>query len=79
VAVKDTVLDDVLTLVQDGTIERRCAALLVLGALQRQDQRVVDAAGQALSQANPVLKDLIGSTERLFFCVRLCSRHLAGL
>lgn len=54
---KDTILDDLLTLLQEGTIERRCAALLVLGALQRQDDRVVEVAGQALSQANPVLKD----------------------
>lgn len=56
-AAKDAVLDDLLTLVQEGTVERRCAALLVLGALQRQDDRVVEIAGQALSQANPVLKD----------------------
>lgn len=54
---KDTALDGLLTLVEEGTIERRCAALLVLGALQRQDDRVVEAAGQALSQTNPVLKD----------------------
>ncbi len=54
---KDVVLDDLVTLVQEGTIERRCAALLVLGALQRQDERIVDVAGQLLSQANPVLKD----------------------
>jgi HEAT repeat protein len=57
VAAKDTVLDGLLTLVEEGTIERRCAALLVLGALKRQDDRVVEMAGQALSQANPVLKD----------------------
>lgn len=56
-AAKDTVLDGLLTLVEEGTIERRCAALLVLGALKRQDDRVVEMAGQALSQANPVLKD----------------------
>lgn len=56
-AAKDTVLDDLLTLLAEGTIERRCAVLLVLGALQRQDDRVVEIAGQALSHANPVLKD----------------------
>ncbi|MGE0684933.1 MAG: HEAT repeat domain-containing protein, partial [Candidatus Binatia bacterium] len=56
-AAKDTVLDELLTLAQEGTVERRCAALLVLGALQRQDDRVVEVAGQALSHANPVLKD----------------------
>jgi HEAT repeat protein len=57
VAAKDAVLDGLLTLIQEGVVERRCAALLVLGALQRQDDRVVETAGQALSQANPVLKD----------------------
>jgi len=38
VAAKDTILDELLTLVQEGTVERRCAALLVLGALQRQKE-----------------------------------------
>jgi len=57
VPVKDTILNDLLTLLQEGTIERRCAALLVFGALQQQDDRIVEVAGQELSQANPVLKD----------------------
>lgn len=38
VAAKDTILDELLTLVQEGTVERRCAALLVFGALQRQKE-----------------------------------------
>jgi HEAT repeat protein len=57
VAAKDTLIDDLLKLVREGTIERRCAALLVLDALQRQEPQIVEAAGQILSQANPVLKD----------------------
>lgn len=56
-AAKDTVLDELLTLIQEGTVERRCAALLVLGALKRQDDRVVEIAGSLLAQPNPVLKD----------------------
>ncbi len=54
---KNAVLEDLVSLAQEGTVERRCAALLVLGALQRQDDNVVQAAGRLLSQANPVLKD----------------------
>ena len=56
-AENDTVLHDLLTLIQEGTIERRCAALLVLGALKRQDDRVVATAGRMLAEANPILKD----------------------
>lgn len=56
-ATKDSVLDDLLTLACEGTVERRCAALLVLGALKRQDERVVQTAGTALAHANVVLKD----------------------
>jgi hypothetical protein len=57
VAAKDFILDDLLTLAQEGTVERRCAALLVLGALKRQDDRVAEIAGSLLAQPNPVLKD----------------------
>lgn len=56
-AAKDTMLNDLLRLVREGTVERRCAALLVLGALQRQDDSVVEKAGELLAQPNPVLKD----------------------
>ncbi len=53
----DATVQKLLTLTSEGTIERRCAALLVLGALQLQDDRVVETAGAALGQANVVLKD----------------------
>jgi len=53
----DATLQKLLTLAREGTIERRCAALLVLGALQFQEDRVVETAGVVLGQANVVLKD----------------------
>ncbi|HEV8713163.1 MAG TPA: HEAT repeat domain-containing protein [Candidatus Binatia bacterium] len=53
----DTTLRQLLTLAREGTVERRCAALLVLGALQLRDDAIVESAGAALEQANVVLKD----------------------
>src|SRR2546428_10975539 len=53
----DTTLQQLVTLAREGTVERRCAALLVLAALQLRDDAVVETAGAALGQANVVLKD----------------------
>src|SRR5262249_32981472 len=53
----DTTLRQLLSLAREGTVERRCAALLVLAALQLRDDAVVETAGAALGQANVVLKD----------------------
>jgi len=53
----DTTLQRLLTLAREGTVERRCAALLVLGALQLRDDTVVETVGAALGQANVVIKD----------------------
>lgn len=53
----DATLQQLLVLTREGTVERRCAALLVLGALQPQEDRVVKAAGAVLGQGNVVLKD----------------------
>ncbi|HJY81062.1 MAG TPA: HEAT repeat domain-containing protein [Candidatus Binatia bacterium] len=53
----DTTLQQLLTLAREGTVERRCAALLVLGALQLRDDAVVETVGTALGQANVVVKD----------------------
>jgi HEAT repeat protein len=46
-----------LTLVEKGTIEQRCAALLVLGALKSNSAAVVKLVGTILEHPNPVLKD----------------------
>ncbi|MCS6926340.1 MAG: HEAT repeat domain-containing protein [Candidatus Binatia bacterium] len=54
---RDPTLHGLLTLAREGTVERRCAALLVLGSLKLQDDRVTEAAGAALEQSNVVLKD----------------------
>src|SRR4051794_8319305 len=56
-ATMDTTLQQLLTLAREGTVERRCATLLVLGALQLREEAVVEAAGAALGQANVVIKD----------------------
>jgi HEAT repeat protein len=53
----DATLQRLLELTREGTVERRCAALLVLGALQSQESGVVEAAGAVLGQANVVLRD----------------------
>jgi len=53
----DTTLRQLVTLAREGTVERRCAALLVLAALPLRDDAVVETAGAALGQANVVLKD----------------------
>jgi HEAT repeat protein len=46
-----------MTLVEKGTIEQRCAALLVLGALKSDSAAVVKVVGTILEHPNPVLKD----------------------
>jgi HEAT repeat protein len=46
-----------LTLAEQGTIEHRCAALLVLGALKLDNASVSKAVGAALQNPNPVIKD----------------------
>ncbi|TMA64059.1 MAG: hypothetical protein E6J73_07970 [Deltaproteobacteria bacterium] len=53
----DDTLQDILTLVEKGTIEQRCAALLVLGALKANNAAVVKLVGTLLENPNPVLKD----------------------
>lgn len=53
----DKTLQEILTLVEKGTVEQRCAALLVLGALKSNSAAVVKSVGALLDHANPVLKD----------------------
>jgi HEAT repeat protein len=53
----DSLLSQLLTLVHQGTVEQRCAALLVLAALKLDNAQVVKAVGAAVAQPNPVLKD----------------------
>ncbi|HEX9788403.1 MAG TPA: HEAT repeat domain-containing protein [Candidatus Binatia bacterium] len=53
----DNTLQDILTLVEKGTVEQRCAALLVLGGLKANSATVVKVVGALLDQPNPVLKD----------------------
>jgi HEAT repeat protein len=53
----DDTLQDILLLVDKGTVEQRCAALLVLGALKADSAPVLKAVGAILESPNPVLKD----------------------
>ena len=50
-------LQQFLNLAVKGTVEQRCAALLVLGALKIDNAQVVKSVGAALDQSNPLLKD----------------------
>src|SRR5438876_6581554 len=51
------ILQQLLTLSEKGTVEHRCAALLVLGALKIENSSVVKTVGTALEHPNPVIKD----------------------
>jgi HEAT repeat protein len=53
----DNTLQEILTLLEKGTVEQRCAALLVLGALKADSAAVVKVVGTLLEHQNPVLKD----------------------
>jgi HEAT repeat protein len=53
----DNTVKQLLALVEKGTVEQRCASLLVLGALKLQSPPVVNAMRAVLDHSNPVLKD----------------------
>lgn len=55
--VMDSFLQRVLNLIENGTVEQRCAALLVLGALKIDSAQSVKAVSAAIAQPNPLLKD----------------------
>jgi len=53
----DNTLQDLLTLVEKGNVEQRCAGLLVLGALKISNAATTKLVGTLLDNPNPVLKD----------------------
>lgn len=53
----DNILQQLLTLVEKGTVEHRCASLLILGALKLQNPLIIKTVGAVLDHSNPVLKD----------------------
>ena len=53
----DNTLQDILALIGKGTVEQRCAALLVLGALKVNNAAIVKTVAALLDGPNPVLKD----------------------
>jgi len=53
----DNTLQDLLNLAEKGTIEQRCAALVVLGGMKAGGAAVVKTIAPMLDHANPVIKD----------------------
>ena len=53
----DKTLQQLITLVENGSIEQRCAALLVLAALKAQNSELTKTISTAVDQGNLVLKD----------------------
>ena len=53
----DNTLQDILGLVEKGTVEQRCAALLVLAGLKINNAAVAKTVSALLEGPNPVLKD----------------------
>lgn len=53
----DNTLRQLLTLVDKGTVEQRCAALLVAGALKLNGAGLMKIVETLLQQPNPILKD----------------------
>ena len=53
----DNLLPQLLHLIDQGTVEQRCATLVVLGALKLDNATVIKTVGPVLDHANPVLKD----------------------
>ena len=51
----DATTTKILKMLEDERIERRCAAAMVLGELRAREAEVVDALGQCLAEANPLL------------------------
>src|SRR6266568_6189157 len=50
-------LQQTLNLIDQGTVEQRCAAMIVLAALKLDNASVTKSVGAVLDHANPVLKD----------------------
>jgi HEAT repeat protein len=53
----DKTLQQLITLVEKGSIEQRCAALLVIAALKVQNSEITKSLSAALNHPSPVLKD----------------------
>src|ERR671914_1144642 len=53
----DKVLNQIIELTEKGSVEQRCASLLVMGALKLQTSEIAKLVGAMLDHANPVLKD----------------------
>ncbi|MBI4525060.1 MAG: HEAT repeat domain-containing protein [Deltaproteobacteria bacterium] len=62
----ENILQQLVSLAEKGTVEQRCAALLVMGTLNLQNPRILKTVATVLDHSNPVLKDY-------------CLRYLEGV
>jgi HEAT repeat protein len=53
----ENTFQQLLALLEKGSVEQRCAALVVMGALRLDSATALKSAGALLQHANPVLKD----------------------
>jgi HEAT repeat protein len=53
----ENVIQQMLRLIESGTVEHRCASLLVLGGLKLENPRIMKTVSAALDSPNPVIKD----------------------
>jgi HEAT repeat protein len=51
------ILSQLLDLIEKGTVEQRCAVLLVLGSLKLETAQAAKSAAAALDDANPLVRD----------------------
>ena len=70
----DHTLQQLLTLAENGTVEQRCAALLVAGALKLDGAAMMKTIAAVLQQPNPILKDYA-----LRYCEEVKPRHAVPL
>ena len=53
----DKTLEQLMSLMDSGNVEQRCAALTVLGALKIDNAAIAKSVGKFLDDANPIVKD----------------------
>ena len=70
----DQTLKQLLTLAENGTVEQRCAALLVAGALKLDGAAMMKTIAAVLHQENPILKEYA-----LRYCEEAKPRHAVHL
>jgi HEAT repeat protein len=54
---ENNIVQQILHLIESGSVEHRCASLLVLGALKLESPGIIKTVGAALESPNPVIRD----------------------